>query len=382
MTVFKGYLRILKKNLGLLLLYLVIFFAIAIVLQASARKEHLDSFEKTRIDIAIADKDQSDLSRGLIAYLSTIHNVSEISSDPSVMQEELFYRNASYIVQIPENFYQLCVKDKEPLSVTKVPGSYTSFYVDQQISSWLNSIRTYTAAGFSLTEAVDASRELPSPEVNMYENTENNVETPSYIYYFRYVPYLFLSVLSYSMGYILLAFQKEDIQKRMRASAVSVRRQNMEGLLAMLMVGIILWLITVSGVCILFGREFLSSSLIGYYFLNTALMLGIALSLSYLVGLFIKNSNMLSGVSNLLSLGMCFLCGAFVPMNIMNKNVLKIAQLLPVYWYESINETLARYKTLSAPVATEIWKSMGIEAMFVAAFVFMILAVSKYKQQR
>ena len=150
----------------------------------------------------------------------------------------------------------------------------------------------------------------------------------------------------------------------------------------MLMVGIILWLITASGVCILFGREFLSSSLIGYYFLNTALMLGIALSLSYLVGLFIKNSNMLSGVSNLLSLGMCFLCGAFVPMSIMNKNVLKIAQLLPVYWYESINETLARYKTLSASAATEIWKSMGIEAMFVAAFVFMILAVSKYKQQR
>ena len=50
--------------------------------------------------------------------------------------------------------------------------------------------------------------------------------------------------------------------------------------------------------------------------------------------------------------------------------------------YESVNETLARYKNLPIPVAKEIWKSMGIEAMFIAAFVFMILAVSKYKQQR
>lgn len=366
----------------MLLMYLVIFFAIAIALQASARKEHLDTFEKTRINVAVADNDQSDFSRGLTAYLSTIHNVSEISSDQSVMQEELFYRNASYIVQIPENFYQTCIEEGEPLSVTKVPGSYTSFYVDQQISTWLNSIRTYTAAGFSLQEAMDASTELSVPEVDIYEDTENNLETPPYIYYFRYVPYLFLSVLSYSMGYILLAFQKEDIQKRMRASAVSIRRQNLEGLLAMFMVGAVLWLISAVGVCILFGRDFLTSPLAGYYFLNTALMLGIALSLSYLVGLFIKNSNMLSGISNLLSLGMCFLCGTFVPMSIMNKNVLKIAQLLPVYWYESVNETLAQYRSLSAPVSTEIWKSMGIEAMFVVAFVFMILAVSKYKQQR
>ena len=382
MTVFKGYLKILKKNLGMLLMYLMIFFAIAIALQTAARKEHLGTFEKTRINIAVADRDQSELSQGLIRYLSTIHNVSEISSEPSVMQEELFYRNASYIVQIPENFYQTCIEEEEPLSVTKVPGSYTSFYVDQQISTWLNSIRTYTAAGFSLKEAMDASMELSASEVTMYEGTENNLETPPYIYYFRYVPYLFLAVLSYSLGYVLLAFQKEDIQKRMRASAVSMRRQNMEGLLAMFMLGTVLWLISAAGVCVLFGKEFLTSPLIGYYILNTALMLGIALSLSYLVGIFVKNSNMLSGISNLLSLGMCFLCGAFVPMSIMNKSVLKIAQFLPVYWYESVNETLARYKNLPIPVAKEIWKSMGIEAMFIAAFVFMILAVSKYKQQR
>ena len=49
----------------------------------------------------------------------------------------------------------------------------------------------------------------------MYEGTENNLETPPYIYYFRYVPYLFLAVLSYSLGYVLLAFQKEDIQKEL-----------------------------------------------------------------------------------------------------------------------------------------------------------------------
>ena len=99
MTVFKGYMKILKKNIGLVIIYLVIFFSVAMALQAAASKEHLEDFEKARVDIPVADNDQSTLSHALTDYLKTIHNVSEISSDPSVMQEELFYRNLLESVQ-------------------------------------------------------------------------------------------------------------------------------------------------------------------------------------------------------------------------------------------------------------------------------------------
>lgn len=382
MTVYKGYMKILKKNLGLVVLYLVIFFSIAMVLQAAARKEHLEDFQKASVDIAITDQDNSILSHALTDYLKTIHNVSEISSDPSVMQEELFYRNAEYIVQIPENFYQTCIVEGNPISVTKVPGSYTSFYVDQQINAWLNNVRTYIASGFSQDEAAKAVLEQPSSRVSMYQDTENTSETPAYTYYFRYVPYLFLAVLCYSMGYILLAFQKEDIQKRMQASAISIRRQNMEGLLAMFTIGIGLWLVAVIGAIVMYQKALLNSGVLIYYLLNTFVMMTVALSLSYLLGLFIKNSNMLNGLSNIVSLGMCFLSGVFVPMSIMDKKVLKIAQFLPVYWYENINETLSRYHSLSDHIATDIWKSLGIEIMFTLAFVSIILAISKYKRQK
>ena len=36
MTVFKGYMKILKKNIGLVIIYLVIFFSVAMALQAAA----------------------------------------------------------------------------------------------------------------------------------------------------------------------------------------------------------------------------------------------------------------------------------------------------------------------------------------------------------
>ena len=346
-----------------------------------AKKEHLEDFEKTRIDLAIADQDDSTLSHALTKYLKTIHNVYKISAEPTVMQEELFYRNAEYIVQIPKNFYETCIVDENPLSVTKVPGSYSSFYVDQQINAWLNSIRTYTAAGFSQKEAAAAALEQSVSEVTMYQDDETAIETPGYTYYFRYIPYLFLAVLCYSMGYILLAFRKENIQKRMQASAVSTHRQNLEGLLAMFTIGFSLWLIVVAGAGIMYGKELLISKVLGYYLLNTFLMLTIALSLAYLIGLFMKNSNMLNGITNIVSLGICFLSGVFVPMNIMNKKVLRVAQFLPVYWYENVNETLSRYHIVSGKIAVDIWKSMGIEIMFTLALLALILAVSKYKRQ-
>ena len=45
MTVFKCYMKILKKNIGLISIYLIIFFSTAMILQASAKKEHLEDFE-------------------------------------------------------------------------------------------------------------------------------------------------------------------------------------------------------------------------------------------------------------------------------------------------------------------------------------------------
>lgn len=382
MTIFKGYIKILKNNIGLIMIYLVIFFSVAMALQAAARKEHLEDFQKTSINVAIADQDDSILSHALTDYLKAIHNVSEISSNPAVMQEELYYRNAEYIIQIPENFYETCLVQGNPISVTKVPGSYTSFYVDQQINAWLNNVRTYIASGFSREEAAKAALVQSAAKVFIYQDKSTTAETPEYTYYFRYVPYLFLAVLCYSMGYILLAFQKEDIQKRMQASSVSVHRQNLEGLLAMFTIGTALWLIAIIGSLIIYQQKLLFSGVFAYYLLNTFLIMLVSLSLSYLLGLFVKNSNMLSGISNIVSLGMCFLSGVFVPMSIMNKKVLKISQFLPVYWYENINETLSQYHIISGDIAVEVWKSMGIQVVFTLTILSMILAVSKHKRQK
>ena len=381
MTVFKCYMKILRQNIGLVIMYLAIFFSVAIVMQFAAGKSEDSLFETASIDLGVVNEDGGTLAQGLVDYLSGIHQVVLMDNDPEQLQENLFYRNVEYILQIPADFYETCMVNGESLKVTKVPGSYSSFYVDQQISSYLNTIQTYLAAGFSHEEAIQAVKEETHEPVTKLTFDSGTSDTSPYTYYFRYIPYLFLGALCYTMGYILMAFKKGDIQKRMEASAISVRRQSVEGLLATGMIGVVLWLIGFLGVTFMYGSRFWQSGLCVYYILNTFTMLIVALSLSYLIGMFITNSNLLSGVANLVSLAMCFLCGVFVPMDVMDKSVLKFAQFLPVYWHEQVNEILSRHHTLSPELLGQVLIGIGIQLLFAAAFISLILVVSRYRKE-
>ena len=381
MTVFKCYMKILKQNLGLVFLYLGIFFSVSIVLQMAAQKGEDSLYQTTSIDLGVVNPDDSLLSSGFVDYLSQIHHVTIMENDPETLQENLFYRNVEYIIQIPADFYKTCIQNGESLKVTKVPGSYSSYYVDQQISSYLDTMRTYLAAGFSQEEAITALKsQVHEPVTKLSSNFVSTDKSPL-VYYFRYIPYLFLGALCYTMGYILMAFKKGDIQKRMAASAISSRRQTLEGLLAMGMIGAGLWFLGILGAVLMYRNSFLDSRMLPYYLLNTLLMLIVALSLSYLIGMFINNSDLLSGAANIVSLSMCFLCGVFVPMDVMDKSVLKVSQFLPVYWYEQVNEILSSHISLTSQLQEKVWLGMGIELLFAVVFVFLIMVVSKQRRE-
>ena len=381
MTVFKCYMKILKQNLGLVFLYLGIFFSVSIVLQMAAQKGEDSLYQTTSIDLGVVNPDDSLLSSGFVDYLSQIHHVTIMENDPETLQENLFYRNVEYIIQIPADFYKTCIQNGESLKVTKVPGSYSSYYVDQQISSYLDTMRTYLAAGFSQEEAITALKsQVHEPVTKLSSNFVSTDKSPL-VYYFRYIPYLFLGALCYTMGYILMAFKKGNIQKRMAASAISSRRQTLEGLLAMGMIGAGLWFLGILGAVLMYRNNFLDSRMLPYYLLNTLLMLIVALSLSYLIGMFINNSDLLSGAANIVSLSMCFLCGVFVPMDVMDKSVLKVSQFLPVYWYEQVNEILSSHISLTSQLQEKVWLGMGIELLFAVVFVFLIMVVSKQRRE-
>ncbi len=378
MAVFKVYMKIAKKNVWIILLYLVIFFGITVMYQSFAEKSG-QNYSAESVPVGIIDEDGGTAAESLIDYIGWTNEVTMLRNDRESLQEDLFYRNVDYIVRIPEGFMEKCILGEETLRVTTVPGTYSGYYVEQQINNFMNFARSYGAAGFTEEEMAEAMRARTEAEVTLIDFSGNAGKTPAYAYYYRYLPYLFLSVLCYVMGYILMGVRRGSLPKRMRASAVPVRRQNLEGLAASGLLAIALWAVCTGAVLFMYHADFLNSGRVLWYLLNSLAMLLVALSLAYLVGVFVKESNALNGIVNIISLGMCFLCGTFVEMDYLNSSVRKAAQFLPVYWYESVNEMLTKYGTVTGSIRTEVIESIGIQLVFAAAFVCAALAFSREK---
>ena len=57
MTVYKGYMKILKQNKGLILLYLVIFFSVTMMFQSVAKNDMPGNYQAESVKIGVVDSD-------------------------------------------------------------------------------------------------------------------------------------------------------------------------------------------------------------------------------------------------------------------------------------------------------------------------------------
>ena len=378
MTVFKGHMKIIGQNKMLILLYVAIFFGCTILFQSTAGKTET-SYQAEKLNIGIVDEDGGSLAESLTEYLGNLHHLIPIENDVSEIQEKLYYREVDYVVRIPKNFYEKCIEGDEKLSVTKIPDTYSGSYVDQQINSFLNNARTYQASGFTEAESASALEKTQSVKVT-FSNDEKSIEDAPYVYYFRYMPYLFLALFGFVMGNILIVFHNSDLKKRMAASPVSGRRQSLEGILCMSLAGLTLWIFVIVIGILFYGRDFYTSENFVYYLLNSASMLFVDIALAYLMGTIAPNRDALTGIANIISLGMCFLGGVFVPLEFMGSHVKAVSHFLPVYWYEKANDLLANFAHMTVSAREQFFKAVIIQLVFVGAFICLTLVIEKYKR--
>lgn len=370
MTVFRGFLTITKRNLNLMIMYLIIFLSICIIIQKMLVPETTKTFEQQSLNIAVIDRDGGTLAKGLADYLKTWHTIKDLPDDKSILQDRLFYREVYYIVTIPEDFEDKCLDKEDTLPVTKVPGSTSGYYVDQQINTFLNDVRIMTAGGFSLTDAIKSVQENAeaSSDVTLIDKNGYGSQTPDHAYMFQYMPYIILSILCYTLTYIMIAFGKPEVRKRMLVSSVSARSMNLQLLLGYAVIGFAVW-----GICILmsvclYPKSFLEDPHLPYYLVNCLLLTLVGLSMAFLIGTFVHRDEIVSAVVNVVTLGMSFSCGVFVPLDIIGKSLKTVAHFLPIYWYEINNTLISANRSFSSSQTTELYTGYVIQLLFVAAF--------------
>ncbi len=370
MTVFKGFLTLTKRNLGMMFLYIAIFLTISIFVQKALGSSNANGFEPERLDIAVIDRDRGTLAKGFTNYLGMFHNIKEMPDDKSVLQDRLFYRDIYYVVTIPDNFEKKCLENNEKLPVTKVPGSTSSYYVDQQINSFFNSMRTMTTGGFSVSEALEHIETYASvsPKVTLIDKTGHSGNMAEHAFMFQYMPYIILSILCYVLSYIMLSFGNADIKKRILCSCISSRSMNLQLILGHITIGLGIWIICIIMPVTLYRETFLTDPNMPYYLINSFLMMLVSLSIAFFISSFPLREEIINGIVNVITLGMSFTCGVFVSMDILGKEVKALAHFLPVYWYEIVNGLLAENSSLSSAQTIELWQGYGIQALFAIAF--------------
>ncbi|OYO99528.1 hypothetical protein CG709_11775, partial [Lachnotalea glycerini] len=90
MQVFRAYMKILKKTMPSLSIYIIIFLSLSIFLSGSGKQSKISQFTSSKVNIAVINEDEGMLGGELKTYLGTIHNVVELKNDREILQDELY----------------------------------------------------------------------------------------------------------------------------------------------------------------------------------------------------------------------------------------------------------------------------------------------------
>lgn len=382
MQVFKVYFKIIKANIGQMSIYLFIFLAVGLAYSLSGTSNSKEVFSQTKTNIAFINLDEKTaLTEGFKKYLSKNINFVPIENKEEHLQDALFFRDVEYIVTIPVGFTKDFLQGN-PVEIEKivVPGSITRMYVDMAINKYFNMARVYVNNVPGIPEEVLVEEVLKGGELETQvqlktfgDKKQNNAYAVSY---FNFLAYSLFAVLILGVSSTLIVFNNKDLKRRNLCSPIKNRSFNLQLIMANLSFALVCYMI-MAGFGFVINREVMMSYNGLLLCLNALAFTIAALSISYFVGLLIKNRNAQSAIANVLSLGFSFLSGVFVPQELLGDKALTIASFNPTYWYVKANNAIGSLSSFSFDNLSPIFTYMLIELGFAIAIFSVALVVSK-----
>ena len=425
MQVFRAYLKVLRASAGAIAMYMVIFIGIATVIWRASPSSVVAEFHETKTPVAVINRDgDAPLARGLVDHIADNFTVVPYPDDPERLQDALFYRNVYYVAIIPEGFSAAFMAasanqagssgqavgtgqtggtgqaggNAEPV-IQKVilPDSMSTHYVDMGIDKFLNAAgihrdfgspsRSTGTAEDRQAQIVAAVREDLRAETPVILRAagnagENSVQESdeAYAAYCAYSSYALLAMVTLGISSAMLAFNRRDL--RLRNLCTPTPKRSFEARLAVghCLFALGCWVILVLVGIALNGTEVLTSGRGGLYLLNCLVFAAVAASIGFAAGHFVKTSSAQSGVVNVVSLGMSFLGGAFVPQSAMSQTVLAFSRFLPSYWYVRAIDAIKALAGSASGNVYPIYGYMLIQLGFAVAIFSVTLLFSKERQ--
>lgn len=379
MIVFKTYTKVLKACFASVIMYTVILILFGgINLKTNDTNTN---FVSSKPNVLIINKDEEKgITKSLIKYFKKNSNIKDIEKTEDKINDALFYRDVNYIIYIPKNFREDILNNKNPEIKIKTTKDYNASLAELLLNRYMKVLNIYN-------NEIDKEEELiEKVENTLSKNTEikltsklDNESLAKVTTYYNFANYSILAGCVYVICLILSSFKDEKIKKRTTISSMNYKKYNRYLLLSNSIFAIVLWMFYVLLSFILIGKIMFTINGI-IYILNSFVFTMCALSIAFLIGNIITNKDAISGLINVIALGTSFLCGAFVPMSMLPDSVLKIAHILPSYYYIKNNEILTNLEITSIEKLTPVFTNMLVIIIFTIVFIIITNIISKNKR--
>ena len=385
MPVYKLCMKITRKNIPNLLIYIIVFLIVSSLMAASAQKSYKEqeTFSRVKTNIVFINEEESPLIEGLKAELGKTANFIELPDETEALQDALFFRRVVYILRIPEGFTQKFLNgDYMPLKKTTVPDSYSSAYIDLAINKYLNTARLYIqhTDGITQEELVSHLKENLSKETNVeIPYSEPKADLNYSNYFFNYLAYSLLSILILGMSALMISYNDRDLKRRAGCSPLSDTAANLQFILANLTFAMVSWLIMVIFCLIIDAKNILTLNTF-YFIISSFIFAFCGSGMGFFIGSVAKGTEAISAITNVVVLGSCFLSGVFVPAEFLGSTALKIASFTPSYWYVKANNQIAQLTHFDAAYIKPVLSDMAIVFCFGIAFFALSLVIRKNRR--
>lgn len=379
MTVFKTFWKIIKKYKGTIILYTVMLVSFGGINLSS--KEASLNFTNEKPDVLIVNQGENiGLTKNLIDYLIQNTNIVQIENSEEKRNDALFYRDVNYIIYINDDYREKILNRENVTLDIKSTNDYSAHLAEMILNKYLtvqNLLRAYTTNEQELINKINKTLKEETKVVvssKVDKTAENKVSR-----YFNFASYSILAAIIFIITLVMTSFKEKTINKRITVSSMNYKKHNNLLLISGLAYVLVLWLLYTLLAIILLKSSVLNTKGL-LYILNSLVFSLSALTFALLISTLVKNKDAIGGIVNVVALGSAFLCGAFLPVEYLGSNVLKLAHIFPAYYYINTNNKIMSAEIIDKTLLTNILPNTLILILFMILFIIINNLITKQKR--
>ena len=376
MTIFKTYWKIVKKNIGIIILYTVML----LVFGTMNLKANKNSFEfiSSKPDIIIVNNSSGIITDNLISYLKTNANVKNITNENDI-DDAVFFRDANYVIYIPKEFENKIENGKEFNIDIKTNNSYDSYIASELLNKYLDVFSKYMNLYNDKILAIQKLDNTLNKKASVVIESKTNLNSKTSLFY-NFSSYSIMAIVIYIICLVLSSFNDEKISKRTNVSGMNYKTFNNYLYISSFTFTFIIFI-----VYLILSFLILKSSILNIngilYSLNMFIFFIVSFTTAILISNLVKSKGAISGVVNVISLGSAFLCGAFIPVKYMPSFALKIAHIFPTFYFIDNNEYIASIQNFDKASYEFVLKNFIIMIVFIIFFLILNTLVTRFKRK-